>query len=153
MDLESRVAELNQALAGGCYRFEMPVRWGDLDALNHVNNTVYFRYMEEARVYCARACNIGGPDTNRNIVLAHASCDFLRPILWPATVVIEMRLGRIGRSSIEFQVDMYVKGDDGGVCARARNVIVGTASDTGRSSPWTPAELDGISTVFATCTA
>ena len=28
----------------------MPIRWGDMDAMGHVNNTVYFRYMETARV-------------------------------------------------------------------------------------------------------
>ena len=28
----------------------MPIRWGDMDAYGHVNNTVYFRYMEQARV-------------------------------------------------------------------------------------------------------
>lgn len=146
-DLETGIEESTQALTG-CYQFEMPVRWGDLDALNHVNNTVYFRYMEEARVHCARACGIGGPDTNRDIVLAHASCDFLRPVLWPATLLISIRAGRIGRSSAEFQLEISVKGEEG-VCARARNVIVGTASDTGRSSPWTQAELAGMAKVFA----
>jgi acyl-CoA thioester hydrolase len=28
----------------------IPIRWGDMDAYGHVNNTVYFRYMEQARV-------------------------------------------------------------------------------------------------------
>lgn len=32
------------------YATILPVRWGDMDAMNHVNNTVYFRYMEQARI-------------------------------------------------------------------------------------------------------
>lgn len=146
-DLETGVEELASALTGG-YQFEMPVRWGDQDALNHVNNTVYFRYMEEARVHCARACGIGGPDSSRDIVLAHASCDFLRPVLWPATLLIHTTVARVGRSSLEFQVEISVKGQEG-VCARARNVIVGISRETGRASPWTPAELEGLARVFS----
>src|SRR5690554_3540250 len=139
-----------QAQSGeqGVYPFEMAVRWGDLDALNHVNNTVYFRYMEEARVHCARACGIGGPGSRRNIVLANVSCDFLRPVLWPATVLIDMRLHRVGRSSVEFEVEMSVKGEDG-PCARARSIIVGLDSQTARPSPWTETELEGMAKVFS----
>ena len=33
----------------------MPIRWGDMDAIGHVNNTVYFRYMEQARIEWAQA--------------------------------------------------------------------------------------------------
>ena len=37
--------------SGAGATFDIAVRWGDLDAMNHVNNTVYFRYIEEARVH------------------------------------------------------------------------------------------------------
>lgn len=134
--------------SGTGFLFEMPVRWGDLDAHQHVNNTVYFRYMEEARVSCMRACGIGGPGSERAIVLANVSCDFLRPILWPATVVVETRLLSLGRSSVEFEVDLHIKGDPAGACARSRNIVVGVAAETGRAMPWTPAEREGIARVF-----
>lgn len=147
MDLRLRLNEQARSGGQGVYPFEMAVRWGDLDALNHVNNTVYFRYMEEARVSCARSCGIGVAGSGRDIVLAKVSCDFLRPVLWPATVQIDTRLRNIGRSSIEFDVEMSVKGEEGG-CARASTVIVGVDTATGRSSPWTQAELEGVSRVF-----
>ena len=152
MDLQTQPAEPAQTRTGGSFRIEMPVRWGDLDALNHVNNTVYFRYMEEARVQFARACGIGVAGSRRNIVLASVSCDFLRPILWPATVLIEIRLHKTGRSSMEFDVEMSVEGEEG-LCARARNVIVGVDAETARSSPWTQAELEGMEKVFAASAA
>ena len=38
----------------------MPIRWGDMDALGHVNNTVYFRYMEQARIEWLHACARAG---------------------------------------------------------------------------------------------
>ena len=146
MSLETQRNE--RGLPSGSFRFEMPVRWGDLDAQNHVNNTVYFRYMEEARVHCTRACGIGWPNAKREIVLAHVSCDFLRPVLWPAVILVDMRLHRVGRSSVEFEVEMSVKGADDGPCARARTIIVGTDPATNRSLPWTRDELQGIEKVF-----
>lgn len=136
-----------QASTGKSFQFEMPVRWGDLDALNHVNNTVYFRYMEEARVNCMLACGIYGQETSRDIVLASVTCDFLKPIVWPAALLVETRLVRMGRSSLEFEVEIHVKGEEG-ACARSRNVIVGIDTATGRSSPWTPVELEGVNKVF-----
>lgn len=146
--LEIPLTEAAESLAGARCSFEMPVRWGDLDALNHVNNTVYFRYIEEARVNTLRAAGIGGGINNRDIVVAHISCDFLRPVNWPATLVIDMHVKRVGRSSLEYLAEISVKGDAGGPCLRSRNVIVGTRSDTGRPAPWTPAELEGLARVF-----
>jgi len=144
------VNEQAKAVAGGSYRFEMPVRWGDLDALLHVNNTVYHRYMEEARVHFLRDAGIGFVKADRNIVLAHTACDFLRPVGWPATLLIDMQLLRIGRSSLEYQAEISISGDAGGPCMRARNVIVGTDAGTERPSPWTSDELQGLERVFAT---
>ncbi|NLC36535.1 MAG: acyl-CoA thioesterase [Alcaligenaceae bacterium] len=148
MDLQSMLNEQAQAGTGGSFRFEMPVRWGDHDSLDHVNNTVYFRFMEETRVHCARACGIGGPETTRNIVLANVSCTFLRPIHWPAIVLIEKRLLKVGRSSVEFEIEISVKGEEG-LCARAHTVVVGIDRETGRSSPWSQTELEGMAKVFA----
>lgn len=142
------VKELAQSLVGAKFTFEMPVRWGDLDALNHVNNTVYFRYMEEARMHCMAAAGIGTPGSDRSTVLAHTACDFLRPVSWPAMLLIDMRLLRVGRSSLEYEAQLYISGDDGGPCMRARNVIVGTHAGTGRASPWTAVELQNMAGVF-----
>lgn len=151
--VETPLSELAEALVGANSRFEMPVRWGDLDALDHVNNTVYLRYIEEARVNTLRAAGIGGGLNQRNIVVAHVSCDFLRPISWPATLVIDMHIERVGRSSFEYLADISVRGEDSGPCMRSRNIIVGTHSETGRSWPWSRAELEGLARVFATVQA
>lgn len=146
--MESPINELSQALVGRGYLFRMPVRWGDLDLLNHVNNSLYFRYMEEARVNCMKEAGIGVHGDVREIVLAHTSCDFLRPISWPADLLIDMRLQRIGRSSLEYLAEISMENDPEGPCLRARNIIVGTNTSTGRSSPWTLAELQGLERVF-----
>ncbi|MFT0850721.1 thioesterase family protein [Achromobacter sp. F4_2707] len=148
MELQSRLNEQVQAGTGECFRLEIPVRWGDHDSHDHVNNTVYFRFMEETRVHCARACGIGGRATNRDIVVANVSCTFLRPIHWPAIVVVEKRLKKVGRSSVEFEDEISVKGEEG-LCARGQTVVVGLDRETGRPAPWSQAELEGMAKVFA----
>ncbi|NYT81886.1 acyl-CoA thioesterase [Alcaligenaceae bacterium] len=126
----------------------IPVRWGDLDAMDHVNNTVYFRYFEEARVQMLAAAGIFNA-AGRGSVLAQASCDFLKPVLYPATVVVRQGLVRIGRSSLEVEVTLELEGEPGVVYARGRYVMVGSDKGTGKSMPWTEAEARRLEQMFS----
>ena len=61
-----------------------PVRWGDMDMLGHVNDTVYFRYMEQARIEWVHALAQGpGYDDGQGLVIASASG---RPVPLPESV-------------------------------------------------------------------
>ena len=138
---------MSQATASGTGAvFDIPVRWGDLDAMNHVNNTVYFRYIEEARVQLMLQLDLL-PPSPRTGVLAHASLDFVRPVLYPATVRIVHQLVRMGRSSVEVEVSVRDPGQPDIVYARGRNVLV-SISPEGRSQPWSEEEIPRIRQVF-----
>ncbi|MGE8546260.1 acyl-CoA thioesterase [Alcaligenes sp. Marseille-Q7550] len=126
--------------------FDIPVRWGDLDAMNHVNNTVYFRYVEEARVQLMLKLGMLPPST-RTGVLAHASLDFVRPVLYPATVRVVHHLVRMGRSSLEVEVSVRDADQPEVVYARGRNVLV-SISPEGRSQPWSEEEVVRIRQAF-----
>jgi acyl-CoA thioester hydrolase len=125
---------------GATFRYAVPLRWGDQDALNHVNNTLYFRYLEETRIKLFERAGIVLPSA-RVMVLAHASLDFLKPMLYPATAVVIMTLTRVGRSSIEFDVQIECEHEPGLAYAKGREVLVGTDAASGRSLPWTEREL------------
>jgi len=153
LELSNPVNELANALVGTRAGSEVAVRWGDLDALNHVNNTLYFRYLEEARINRLRAAGIGVAGTNRRIVVARSACDFLRPIGWPATIYVDMEIVRVGRSSLEYEAELHVVGDAAGPSAKAQVIIVGTDAQTDRSSPWTESELQGLAKIFVTPSA
>ncbi len=140
---------VDQPLVGGVFQCVIPVRWGDLDALNHVNNAVYFRYFEEARIQLFRQAGIVLPSA-RNGVLAHASCDFLRPVLYPANVVIRLVLLRVGRSSMDLETLVECQDTPGVVYAKGKNVMVAVDAASGRSSPWTTEELAKFSRCFIT---
>ena len=79
-----------------------PIRWGDMDALGHVNNTVYFRYMEQTRIewLYALAEEGGGYLSGTGPVIVNASCTFIVPIVYPGDVEVRMYLAEAGRSSI-----------------------------------------------------
>lgn len=79
----------------------IPIRWGDMDAMGHVNNTVYFRYMEQARIgwFDSLAPQLApGPATG--IVVVNASCNFRKPINYPGTVEVRLFVGAPGGSSV-----------------------------------------------------
>jgi acyl-CoA thioester hydrolase len=79
-----------------------PVRWGDMDALGHVNATVYFRYMEQARIewLYELAQEGAGYLSGSGPVIVNASCTFMIPIVYPGDVEVRMYLAEAGRSSI-----------------------------------------------------
>ena len=79
----------------------IPVRWGDMDAMGHVNNTVYFRYMEQARINWFETL-VPQSDAWKSIgiVIANASCNFRRAINYPGTVEVKVYTGAPGGSSV-----------------------------------------------------
>ncbi|MCX5592202.1 acyl-CoA thioesterase [Alcaligenes endophyticus] len=118
------------------------VRWGDLDALNHVNNSVYFRYIEEARVQLMQHMGLTLP-SDYGAVLAHTALDFLRPLLYPASIRVIIELVRIGRSSLELNVYVQDAADETIVYARGKNVLVATDRH-GVSRPWMSREIEAL---------
>jgi acyl-CoA thioester hydrolase len=91
----------------------MPIRWGDMDAMGHVNNTVYFRYIEQARIdwferaACPPAADGQGP------VVVNAHCSFLKQLTYPGEIEVSTRVGTVGRSSFEMTHEIRLIGADG----------------------------------------
>lgn len=113
----------------------MPVRWGDMDAYGHVNNTVYFRYFEQARVeWLERMGSRVSSDEPVGPVIINASCTFFAPVNYPATVVIEMYAGDPGRTSVMTWYKLFVEGDER-VYAEGAAKTVWMDTRTGKSAP------------------
>ena len=78
----------------------IPIRWGDMDAMGHVNNTVYFRFMEQARISWFSALV---PEKeawkSTGIVIVNASCNYKRAMTYPGTVEVKLYVGMPGGSS------------------------------------------------------
>ena len=82
----------------------IPVQWGDMDALGHVNNVRYFRWFESARIACFDAIGLkaDAPD-GVGPILAQTTCDFRAPVTYPDEVVVGTRISRIGRTSFTME--------------------------------------------------
>ena len=83
--------------------FEMvvPIRWGDMDALGHVNNAVYFRYMETARVEWLRAVGANPDPNGHGPVIVNAFCNFYKQLEYPADVLVKMYVSDPKRTTFE----------------------------------------------------
>lgn len=118
----------------------VPLRWGDMDARQHLNNTLYFRLMEEGRIQAFHRFGSGEAPGN-GIILASISCDFLRPLTYPSTARVIHRVNRIGRSSLNLDVRIERADEPGVPYAQGREVVVWVNHDSGKSEPWPPSLL------------
>lgn len=90
---------------------EIEIPWRDIDAAGHVNNAAYFSYMESARVKAFRDV-FGWHDPEEiEVIVAEATCTFLRPVRMGEQIVVEIRPGRIGSTSFAFDYEI-VDADD-----------------------------------------
>jgi acyl-CoA thioester hydrolase len=80
-----------------------------MDAQGHVNNTVYFRYMEQARVEWLESLRTHAGDINGlGSVIVNASCTFLLPLSYPGNVDVRMYIDPPGRSSIDSHYELWM---------------------------------------------
>jgi acyl-CoA thioester hydrolase len=79
----------------------IPLRWGDMDAMGHINNTLYFRYMEIVRLDWI--FKVGGATdlAGQGPVIVNAFCNFLRQLEFPGDVRVAMFVAEPGRSSFD----------------------------------------------------
>jgi acyl-CoA thioester hydrolase len=91
----------------------LPIRWGDMDAMGHVNNTVYFRYMEQTRIeWFERLGYNTGQNAKEGPVIVNASCTFLVPLVYPGNVEVRMFIGHPGRSSLPTHYELRLQGNE-----------------------------------------
>jgi acyl-CoA thioester hydrolase len=94
------------------YTSLIPIRWGDMDAYGHVNNTIYFRFMEQNRIEYLEQQGYKVMPVGTAPVIINASCTFLVPLTYPGIVEIRMFCGQPGRSSIPTHYEIRLQGDD-----------------------------------------
>lgn len=120
--------------AAAMHRTVLDVRWRDLDSFDHVNNSTYLTYVEEARLDWLRA--LPGPwvGDGRAPVLAAIGMDFRRPILWPARIVVELSPIRVGNSSLTLGHRILSEADASVVHAEGTATLVWIDTATGASA-------------------
>jgi len=104
---------------------ELPVFWGDMDAFRHVNNIVYFRYFESARIEYLERIGFRQEMENGGIgpILHSTQARFRRPIEWPDTVIVGARTTEVSddRFTQEYRLVSRASGE---VAAEGSAVLV-----------------------------
>ena len=110
---------------------EMPVQWGDMDALNHVNHTVFIRWMETARMHYLVACGFTDLLEEQGIgpILAGLKVDYHAPVAFPDTMTIHTTITRMGGSSFEMAYRITSSARDDETVATA--IVHGVSFDYG----------------------
>ena len=127
------------------HRMRMPVRWGDMDAFGHVNNTVYFRYFEQARVEWLTQGGRTMVADGKGPVGVNAFCNFYRQLEYPANLVITQYLSHPGRSSCDVWMTIERADQPGQIVADGGATIVWVDFAASRAvplPPWVRALMD-----------
>jgi acyl-CoA thioester hydrolase len=93
-------------------RMTLPVRWGDMDSMGHVNNVKFFTFDESGRIaYFDELARIDPTFWNdHGLILAHIGADFVAQLRYPATLEIGTRVWKMGRSSLNTVAAMFSEG-------------------------------------------
>ena len=113
---------------------EMPVRWGDMDALGHVNNIVYLQYFEQSRIEWAESVGRALDRKGESMILLKSIVTYLKPLVYPADLIVRLYAGPVGGSSFTLYNDLFVKGKEATPVAEGEFVIVWFDYRTGKSA-------------------
>ncbi|MEN9380066.1 MAG: hypothetical protein RJB15_1759, partial [Pseudomonadota bacterium] len=83
-----------------------PIRWGDMDAYGHVNNTIYFRYMEQARVEWITSLGYQVAPGRESMLMMNGFCNFYKQLSYPGDLILKTSIGAIGRTSMDVFTSM-----------------------------------------------
>jgi len=95
----------------------VPIRWGDMDAMGHLNNASYFRYMETCRIDWMHAIGCMLRPDGEGLVIVNAFCNFYRQLEYPGDVLVRMFSSDPARTTFETWVTMERTDEPGRVCA------------------------------------
>jgi acyl-CoA thioester hydrolase len=111
------------------------VRWRDLDAFNHVNNSSYLTFLEEARLQWLQHLPGKWLADNAAPVMAASEVNYRRPIEWPAQLVVQLFCTRLGNSSMKIGHRIVDASDESKLYCDGHVVMVWMDPASGKSVP------------------
>lgn len=101
---------------------ETPIAWGDMDAFGHVNNTVFFRLFESARIAYLDRIGFRGQEGSPGPILAMTHCRFRKPLVYPDTVRVGARVTDV--SGDRFTMEYRIVNQKGEIAGEGGGVVV-----------------------------
>lgn len=117
------------------HQMVVPLRWGDMDAMGHINNTLYFRYMEIARLEWIFEVSGRSRLAGQGPVIINAFCNFLRQLEFPGELRVKTFVAKPGRTSFESYHVMERSDEPGAIYAEGGARVVWSDYATRKSAP------------------
>lgn len=117
------------------FEMRIPIRWGDMDAYGHVNNTVYFRYFEIVRL--AWFDRVGCPPNpaGEGPVIVNAFCNFIRQLEYPGDILARHYVAHAGRTSFDTYLTLARTDAPDQVCTEGGAKVVWVDFPRQKSTP------------------
>ena len=93
------------------HSLKLHVRWGDMDALGHVNNAEYLRYFEQSRIAWLESLGFATTGKGTGPILAKISVTYLKPIVYPSELDVRLYASHVGNTSFTL-ISEIVNGRD-----------------------------------------
>ncbi len=119
-------------------KLSLRLDWSEMDLFGHINNVSYFKYIQASRVNYWETIGLERMLNEDKIgpILATTSCQFIKPLFYPGSIIVEARIGFIKTSS--FGVSHRILNEAGEVAATAEDVIVVYDFTTHQKVPFPP---------------
>ena len=98
------------------FEMTMPIRWGDMDAMGHVNNTLYFRYLEIVRIEWIHKVGGSPNPEGEGIVIVNAFSNFLKQLEYPGDILAKHYVANPGRTSFDACITLERTDRPGVIC-------------------------------------
>jgi acyl-CoA thioester hydrolase len=116
------------------------IRWGDMDSYRHINNTVYFRYMEQARIEWITSLGFSCTAEKEAMIMVNGFCNFYKQVSFPASLRVSTFVGQIGNSTVDLINTMELietnTHQEPVVCAAGGATMVWVDLEKNKSMPW-----------------
>ncbi len=117
------------------YSCDIAVRWGDMDAYGHVNNAMYMRYLEEARVQLLAEMGASMDGGGTDPVVINVGCTFFQPVVYPDTLKINCYVKDPGRSSFMTLYEVFSASNPESSVSEGYAKVVWMDHHSGKSVP------------------
>jgi acyl-CoA thioester hydrolase len=116
------------------------IRWGDMDSYRHINNTVYFRYMEQARIEWITSMGYSSVAEREAMIMVNGFCNFYKQVSFPGALRVKTFVGAMGNSTVDLLNTMELiaadNHDEPVLCAAGGATMLWVDLEKNKSIPW-----------------
>ncbi|KAK7530927.1 HotDog domain-containing protein [Phyllosticta citribraziliensis] len=97
------------------YKFHLDyrTRWSDNDMYDHMNNSnYYFLFDSIVNAYLTAHCALQPPSSAQIGLVVHSHCDYFAPLGFPAVAELGLRVNKLGKSSVTYEIGVFERGED-----------------------------------------